>query len=67
LALLWPVQRKLDKQYAWQKEDYKEEEDPFMLHFDANGNFIPESELQGEPRDNSLGNMEVDTEKLRDF
>ncbi|MGB5378994.1 rhomboid family intramembrane serine protease [Muriicola sp.] len=26
--------------YAWEKEDYNEEEDEFLQHFDAEGNFI---------------------------
>ncbi len=26
--------------YAWEKEDYNEEEDEFLQHFDADGNFI---------------------------
>lgn len=26
--------------YEWEKPDYNEEEDPFMQHFDENGNFI---------------------------
>ncbi|WP_121667771.1 rhomboid family intramembrane serine protease [Mesonia aquimarina] len=31
--------------YPWQKQDYSEEEDEFMKHFDEEGNFIPTSEL----------------------
>lgn len=27
--------------YEWEKEDYNPETDPFMMHFDENGNFIP--------------------------
>lgn len=37
--------------YQWQKEDYDEENDPFMKHFDENGNFIetlPEDEVEEE-------------------
>ena len=26
--------------YTWEKENYNEEDDPFMRHFDADGNFI---------------------------
>jgi hypothetical protein len=26
--------------YSWESPDYREEEDPFMRHFDADGNFI---------------------------
>ena len=28
------------ERYVWQQPDYNEEEDPFMKHFDENGNFI---------------------------
>jgi len=28
------------KKYAWEQDDYNEEEDPFLKHFDENGNFI---------------------------
>ena len=28
------------KKYIWEQNDYNEEEDPFLKHFDANGNFI---------------------------
>lgn len=33
-----------EKKFAWQKEDYNEEEDEFMKHFDADGNFIETSD-----------------------
>ncbi len=36
--------------YIWQQPDYKEDDDPFLKHFDANGNFIehiePENEIE---------------------
>ena len=28
------------KKYVWEEEDYKEDDDPFLKHFDENGNFI---------------------------
>jgi len=28
------------KKYSWEKDDYNEEEDPFLRHFDKDGNFI---------------------------
>lgn len=28
------------RKYAWENEDYKEEDDPFLRHFDKDGNFI---------------------------
>ena len=41
--------------YHWEQPDYSEEDDPFMKHFDENGNFIenlPEEE-EGEATDDS--------------
>lgn len=35
--------------YEWEKESYKEEEDPFMKHFDRHGNFIENPDGDGEP------------------
>ncbi|MDI9308895.1 MAG: rhomboid family intramembrane serine protease [Limnohabitans sp.] len=32
--------------YDWQKPDYDESQDPFMKHFDENGNFIPSSKMR---------------------
>lgn len=38
------------KKFEWQREDYDPEEDPFMNHFDADGNFIEKlSEIEIEP------------------
>ncbi|AXT19204.1 rhomboid family intramembrane serine protease [Flavobacteriaceae bacterium AU392] len=39
------------KRYVWEEDDYNEDEDPFLKHFDENGNFIehietPETEEQ---------------------
>jgi len=28
------------KKYAWEQDDYNEDDDPFLKHFDADGNFI---------------------------
>ncbi len=36
--------------YEWEKETYKEEEDPFMKHFDENGNFIENPYGEEEPQ-----------------
>lgn len=36
--------------YAWEKEDYNEDNDPFMRQFDEHGNFIEiEEEIEEEP------------------
>ncbi|MBO0590434.1 rhomboid family intramembrane serine protease [Cellulophaga sp. E16_2] len=42
------------KKYDWEREDYNEEEDEFLQHFDENGNFVertpePEVELKDQP------------------
>ncbi|MDC6362442.1 MULTISPECIES: rhomboid family intramembrane serine protease [Flavobacteriaceae] len=49
LALAIRVRLPIEKKYDWEKEDYKEADDPFLRHFDEDGNFIemePESEEQ---------------------
>lgn len=61
-----------EKKYAWQREGYKEEDDPFMRHFDENGNFIenPDSneskekikfiyEFKGKEKSSSLGGEDL--------
>ena len=35
-----------DIQYNWEKPDFNPEEDPFMKHFDENGNFVNTPELE---------------------
>lgn len=42
------------KKYVWEHEHYNEADDPFLKHFDENGNFIesfevPETEVEPEP------------------
>jgi membrane associated rhomboid family serine protease len=39
-AFLFKTKIEKPKIYAWEQEDYKEEEDAFMKQFDENGNFI---------------------------
>ncbi|UOB16371.1 rhomboid family intramembrane serine protease [Abyssalbus ytuae] len=34
------------KKYIWEKDDYNEDNDPFLKHFDENGNFISTSEME---------------------
>jgi membrane associated rhomboid family serine protease len=36
------------KTYTWEQEDFDEANDPFLKHFDADGNFIPADELEKE-------------------
>lgn len=40
LAFLLKQQTIENKKYAWEQEDYKPDEDPFLQHFDEDGNFI---------------------------
>jgi len=40
LALTTRVEIPVGKKYEWEKEGYNEEDDPFLKHFDADGNFI---------------------------
>ena len=37
------------KKYDWEKEDYNEDEDEFLKHFDENGNFIERPEPEEAP------------------
>ena len=39
-AFIFNKQTLPKKKYAWQKEDYNPEDDPFMRNFDEDGNFI---------------------------
>ena len=39
-AFLFKVTTPVEKKYSWEKEGYKEEDDEFLKHFDADGNFI---------------------------
>ncbi|MBM1106103.1 rhomboid family intramembrane serine protease [Aurantibacter crassamenti] len=42
------------KKYAWEKDDYNEEEDLFLQHFDENGNFIEKA-----PEENIVDDVDV--------
>ena len=45
-----PVQKKFD----WEQEDYKEEEDEFLQHFDEEGNFIEDKKVPAQEEDQPL-------------
>lgn len=40
LAFVFKTKFQKEKKYAWEREDYNEEDDEFLKHFDENGNFI---------------------------
>lgn len=46
------------KKYMWEEEDYNEDEDPFLRHFDENGNFI--EHIEEAPQ-----NIEEEQKKIR--
>ena len=43
-ALFFRKQIAKPKKYVWEDKDYEEENDPFLKHFDENGNFIEHEE-----------------------
>jgi membrane associated rhomboid family serine protease len=45
-ALIFRKQIAKPEKYVWEQEDYSEEDDPFMKHFDENGNFIENIEQE---------------------
>ena len=42
------------KKYAWEHDDYNEENDPFLKHFDEHGNFIETIENEEEKEEENL-------------
>jgi len=42
------------KKFAWEKDDYNEEEDEFLQHFDEDGNFIENKPPVVSPKDKSI-------------
>ena len=59
LALLFRNQIAKPERYVWESKSYNEEDDPFMKHFDKDGNFI---EIL--PEDNSDANIYEDSENV---
>lgn len=55
LALAWIFKRRIAEppKYHWQQPEYSEEDDPFMKHFDENGNFIEKLPEEEEGQDSS--------------
>ena len=48
LAMIVKVNLPKEKKYAWEREDYVEEDDPFLQQFDENGNFIETKPDEGQ-------------------
>ena len=45
-ALIFEAKVPKPKKYDWEREDFNEDEDPFLKHFDADGNFIESVETE---------------------
>lgn len=54
LAVFVKVKMPSTKKYAWEREDYNEEEDEFLKHFDEAGNFIAHEEDKPMEEDNPV-------------
>ncbi len=50
LAYLLKAEVPQVKKYSWEREDYEEEEDDFLRHFDEDGNFIENPEGMAEAK-----------------
>ena len=48
-ALIFKKHIAKPKKYVWEEEHYNEDDDPFLKHFDEDGNFIEHSEPEIEP------------------
>jgi len=49
------------KKYDWEREDFNEDDDPFLKHFDENGNFI---EILDEDSTEVIDNTEVEPPRI---
>ena len=63
LAFAFIYKQKIAKppKYEWEKPDYDRDNDPFMKHFDENGNFIeklPEPNLENPEEDKNKDKIE---------
>ncbi len=53
LAFIYKTKLPQEKRYSWERDDYNEEEDEFLKHFDEDGNFI-ETEKENNLSENSI-------------
>lgn len=54
LAVVLRAKIPVDKKFEWEKEDFREEEDEFLQHFDEEGNFIENKQRDADPDEQSL-------------
>ena len=62
LAFIFKTKLVVEKRYSWEREEYNEEEDEFLKHFDENGNFI---ETTKEPLNNIKINYHYKIDKTK--
>ena len=53
MAWVYKVEMPDEPKYEWEKDDFIEEEDPFLKHFDENGTFIPNRFEEEQQEDNN--------------
>ena len=46
LALFLRIDTPVERKYDWEKEDFDEDNDPFLQHFDEDGNFVSSAEKE---------------------
>jgi len=56
-------------QFVWEKDDYNDEDDVFMQHFDADGNFVPSKPEETDmgiatPDDNTTQTSEIEGSRV---
>ncbi|SNR29516.1 Membrane associated serine protease, rhomboid family [Maribacter sedimenticola] len=54
LAVIFKVKIPVQHKYDWESEDYNEDDDPFLKHFDENGNFIEYMEKEESLSDDTI-------------
>ena len=54
LALLVRSKMPSPRKYAWENEDYNEEDDPFLRHFDEDGNFVESKDMDPDSETGSV-------------
>lgn len=63
LAVILKARIPKPKKYAWESENYNEEDDPFLRHFDEEGNFI---ENIDEPEASDSDNVKITYHYIKD-
>ncbi|GGG42004.1 rhomboid family intramembrane serine protease [Bizionia arctica] len=65
-ALIFRKEIAKPKKFAWEEESFNEEEDPFLKHFDENGNFIELPDMETELEATTEDVLNVDYSMTRE-